>query len=71
MRLALDTDVLVAWSMVGATRHGEAVALLARERKRVLDTALAATLESAGIRRLATFNGADYAAFPFLEVVAA
>jgi predicted nucleic acid-binding protein len=39
-------------------------------RKRILDTALAATLEAAGVRRLATLNGADFAIFPFLEVVA-
>ena len=39
-------------------------------RKRILDTALAATLEAARVRRLATFNGADFAVFPFLEVVA-
>jgi predicted nucleic acid-binding protein len=39
-------------------------------RKRILDTALAATFEAAGVRRLATFNGADFAIFPFLEVVA-
>ncbi len=38
-------------------------------RKRILDTALAAALESAGIRRLATFNGSDFEVFPFLEVV--
>jgi predicted nucleic acid-binding protein len=38
-------------------------------RKRILDTALAATLEAAGVRRLATWNGADFAIFPFLEVV--
>lgn len=38
-------------------------------RKRILDTALAATLEAAQIRRLATFNGDDFAVFPFLEVV--
>ncbi len=38
-------------------------------RKRILDTALAATLEGAGIRRLATFNGDDFAIFPFLDVV--
>jgi predicted nucleic acid-binding protein len=143
VRLALDSDVLIAWTMPGALRHSDAVALLERERganpalrlalvpqvafeflrvatdprrferpltmeaalqrvealwsasdvervpvdpvvvgrtaalmrahglgrKRILDTALAATLESAGVRRLATFNGADYAAFPFLDVV--
>jgi predicted nucleic acid-binding protein len=38
-------------------------------RKRILDTALAATLEAAGIRRLATFNGTDFASFDFLDVV--
>jgi predicted nucleic acid-binding protein len=38
-------------------------------RKRILDTALAATLENAGIERLATFNGRDYRVFPFLEPI--
>lgn len=38
-------------------------------RKRILDTALAATLEAAGVRRLATYNVRDYACFPFLEPV--
>ncbi len=38
-------------------------------RKRILDTALAATLEEAGVRRLATFNVGDFAVFSFLEVV--
>ncbi len=38
-------------------------------RKRILDTALAATLERAGVRRLATLNGADFRCFPFIEVV--
>lgn len=38
-------------------------------RKRILDTALAATLEIAGIRRLATWNPWDYKPFPFLETV--
>lgn len=38
-------------------------------RKRILDTALAATLESAGIRRLATFNPDDFAIFGFLDLV--
>ena len=36
-------------------------------RKRILDTALAATLEGAGIRRLATYNLRDYACFSFLD----
>ncbi|HRC86088.1 MAG TPA: PIN domain-containing protein [Thermoanaerobaculia bacterium] len=38
-------------------------------RKRILDTALAATYEAAGITRLVTFNSRDYAVFPFLEAV--
>lgn len=38
-------------------------------RKRILDTALAATLEAAGVRRLATFNARDFEAFAFLELV--
>jgi predicted nucleic acid-binding protein len=38
-------------------------------RKRILDTALAATLEAAGIRRLATFNPRDFRIFDFLEIV--
>lgn len=39
-------------------------------RKRILDTALAATLELAGVRRLATFNPGDFRPFAFLELVA-
>ncbi|MDY7092880.1 MAG: TA system VapC family ribonuclease toxin [Acidobacteriota bacterium] len=38
-------------------------------RKRILDTALAATLEAARIHRLATFNRRDFEVFGFLEVV--
>ena len=38
-------------------------------RKRLLDTALAATLEAAGVRQLATLNGQDFTIFPFLEVI--
>jgi predicted nucleic acid-binding protein len=38
-------------------------------RKRILDTAFAATLEAAGVRRLATFNPGDFAIFPFLDLV--
>lgn len=38
-------------------------------RKRILDTALAVTLEQAGVGRLATFNGRDFRLFDFLEVV--
>jgi predicted nucleic acid-binding protein len=141
--LALDTDFLVAWSLVGAARHREVRALLDEEarrpgaqlaltpqvlfeflhvvtdarrfdaplsmeaatarvealwqaadtiqvvndlhvpqgvmellrrhrlgRKRILDTVLAATLEAAGIRRLATLNPSDFAVFDFLTLVA-
>lgn len=38
-------------------------------RKRILDTALAATLETAGIRRLATWTRGDYEVFGFLDTV--
>jgi len=38
-------------------------------RKRILDTALAATLEACGVHRLATWNGRDFELFPFLEIV--
>ncbi len=38
-------------------------------RKRILDTALAVTLDCAGVHRLATFNPGDYKIFDFLEVV--
>lgn len=38
-------------------------------RKRILDTALAATFEAAGVERLATLNGKDFRIFAFLEVV--
>lgn len=38
-------------------------------RKRILDTALAATLECAGVHRLATLNARDFEVFSFLELV--
>ncbi len=38
-------------------------------RKRILDTALAAMLEAAGVSRLATLNGRDFEIFPFITVV--
>lgn len=38
-------------------------------RKRILDTALAATLEASGVRRLATLNARDFEVFSFLELV--
>ena len=47
----------------------ELLADLRLGRKRILDTALAATLESAEVRRLATFNPGDFRIFDFLELV--
>jgi predicted nucleic acid-binding protein len=38
-------------------------------RKRILDTALAATLECAEVRRLATFNPDDFTVYGFLDLV--
>jgi predicted nucleic acid-binding protein len=38
-------------------------------RKRILDTALAVTLDLAGVHRLATFNPGDYKIFDFLDLV--
>jgi hypothetical protein len=38
-------------------------------RKRILDTAIAVTLNQAGVDRLATFNTKDYEVFSFLELV--
>jgi len=49
----------------------ELMADLQLGRKRILDTSLAATLELAGIRRLATFNPGDFRIFKFLEIVSA
>lgn len=74
MSLALDTDVLVSWAMTGAPRHSAARRLVRSEVSagrplaitlQVLDTALAATLEEAGVRRLATFNRRDFEVFAF------
>lgn len=53
-----------------ATRTFDLLGQLRLGRKRILDTALAATLEAAGVHRLATFNARDYAVFPFLDIVA-
>ncbi len=38
-------------------------------RKRILDTALAATLESAGVNQLWTLNVKDFSVFPFLSAI--
>lgn len=53
----------------GHNRTLEFLDSLSLGRKRILDTALAATLELAGVRRLATFNRKDFEVFPFLELV--
>jgi hypothetical protein len=63
----------------GAPFHEEWPSVLARVvdlmkryslgRKRILDTALAATLECSGVGRLATLNLRDFKIFPFLELV--
>lgn len=50
-------------------RACELIEQLGLGRKQILDTALAATLEAAGIHRLATLNRRDFAVFPFIEVV--
>ena len=47
----------------------ELIELFRLGRKRILDTALAATLEAAGLTALASLNPRDYAVFPFLDVV--
>ena len=51
------------------TRMSELIERFKLGRKRILDTALAATLEAAGIGTLATLNPRDYEVLPFLEVV--
>ncbi len=38
-------------------------------RKRILDAALAATLEAGGVRRLGTYNLRDYGCFRFIEAI--
>jgi len=56
----------------GATtfhRTLELMELFRLGRKRILDTSLAATLESCGVSKLATFNGRDFGVFSFIEVV--
>lgn len=52
-----------------ALRTLELLELHGLGRKRILDTALAATLEEAGVRRLATGNGREYRRFDFLEII--
>jgi predicted nucleic acid-binding protein len=65
---APDTTRIVAGPRT-AHRTLELLRTLELGRERILDTALAATLEEAGIKRLATFNRKDFEAFPFLEIV--
>lgn len=47
----------------------ELLSVHALGRKRILDTALAATLEAADVLRLATFNAKHFEVFGFLEIV--
>jgi predicted nucleic acid-binding protein len=68
--IAPETERISAPPMVLA----RATELLRRQglgRKRILDTALAATLENAGVGRLATWNTRDFELFDFLELVGA
>ena len=78
MSVALDTarDFWVGPEMIRVRpgprvlhRTLELLGRLKLGRKRILDTALAVTLQEAGVNRLATFNGGDYAVFPFLKIV--
>ena len=63
--------ILLAPSSDVVPRTMELLGTFRLGRKRILDTALAATLELAGIRRLATFNPGDFQVFDFLELVSA
>ncbi len=47
----------------------ELLSTLKLGRKRILDTALAATFEACSVERLATFNDKDFEIFGFLDVV--
>ncbi len=47
----------------------ELIRRLGLGRKRILDTALAVTLDCAGVNRLATFNPRDFRIFGFLELL--
>ena len=55
----------------GAVFHRtlELLSTLKLGRKRIVDTALAATLEVCSVERLATFNDKDFEIFGFLDVV--
>lgn len=76
---AARTLLLSVWQAAETTRVGPTPEVVPRVlelmtkhklgRKRILDTALAATLERAGVRRLATLNGADFRCFAFIDVV--
>ena len=59
--------ILPTPAVVGRTL--ELVDTLKLGRKRLLDTALAATLEAAGVTQLATLNTRDFALFTFLTIV--
>jgi predicted nucleic acid-binding protein len=65
---APDTQRITAGPRT-AHRTFELLQSLDLGRKRILDTALAATLEEAGIGRIATLNGKDFEVFDFLEII--
>lgn len=68
--LAASKEVETILPSAGAhDRLCELMESLRLGRKRILDTSLAVTLEGAGVTRLATLNGRDFAVFPFLEIV--
>lgn len=65
---ARETERLAATATV-VPRALELLRLHRLGRKRILDTALAASLEAGGIRRFATYNPSDFGCFSFLEIV--
>jgi len=67
--LGMSDVVCLGSKPVVVRRTVELMRSLRLGRKRILDTGLAATLEASGVQRLATFNGADFAIFDFIEVV--
>ena len=66
-----DASEVVRLSPSAAVFHRtlELLSTLKLGRKRILDTALAATLEACAVERLATFNNKDFEIFGFLDVV--
>jgi predicted nucleic acid-binding protein len=80
--LTMDAAILMArnlWNSPEVSRILPGPAVLPRTlelleqhalgRKRILDAALAATLEAASVRRICTLSAQDFEVFSFLEVV--